>query len=190
MSSFPEYFCSVSQSVFFRFTYDWLKKLNLLNILTRFVKRFSVTALLCSVRFPFVVAWKLQWLQGNLTPSRTGPLWWARLLLEVVWWFHWLQENLTPSSFMYCSFVTSRIKVGNSPGAKEQGSHKIFRLTQCFCGNPRCFAANLNYFHISCQMKDFFPSHTTLMKYQLPQEERACSDLTQNPPFGDNLSSS
>ena len=60
-------------------------------------------------------------------------------------------------------------RVGYQPGAREPGSHEIFRLTRNFCRNSRCFCMNLTsrYFRISCQMKEFFLSHTICRKYFL-----------------------
>ena len=50
------------------------------------------------------------------------------------------------------TFLILLNRVGYSPGAREPGSHEIFRLTRNFCSNSCCFAAYLKYFHICCQI--------------------------------------
>ena len=39
--------------------------------------------------------------------------------------------------------MTGHARVGNSPGAREPGSHEIFRLTRNVDRNSRIFVANL-----------------------------------------------
>ena len=81
-------------------------------------------------------------------------------------------NHLTGST--YC-FVGKNInflpmtRVGYSRGTRDPGSHEIFGLTRNFCSNSRCFGVNLTsrYISISCQMKEFFLSHTTCRKYFL-----------------------